>query len=149
VTLNRTWETIGQNIKISAKECLDYEPKRIKPWFDEGCSKFLDQRKQAKLLWLQNPSEINGDNLNNIITSRHFRIKKREYLKHKIDELQTNSKNKNIRDLYRGINDFKRGYQPRKHLVKDENGHLLADSHNILKKYFSQLLNVHRFSDVR
>jgi hypothetical protein len=34
---------------------------------------------------------------------------KREYLKNKIDELATNSKNKNIRDPYRGINDFKRG----------------------------------------
>jgi hypothetical protein len=36
--------------------------------------------------------------------------------------------------------------------VKDENGDLLADSHNILntrKNYFSQLLNLHRFSDVR
>jgi hypothetical protein len=36
--------------------------------------------------------------------------------------------------------------------VKDENGDLLADSHNILnswKKYFSQLLNVHNFSDVK
>jgi hypothetical protein len=27
-------------------------------------------------------------------------------------KLATNSKNKNIRDLYRGINEFKRGYQP-------------------------------------
>jgi hypothetical protein len=56
-----------------------------------------------------------------------------------------NSKNKNIRDLYRGINDFKRGYQPSSNLVKDENGDLLADSHNILNRwrnYFSQLLNV-------
>jgi hypothetical protein len=37
-------------------------------------------------------------------------------------------------------------------LVKDENGDLLADSHTILnrwKNYFSQLLNVHRASDVR
>jgi hypothetical protein len=42
-------------------------------------------------------------------TSRHFRYKKREYLKDRIDELAMNSKNKNIRDLYRGINDFKRG----------------------------------------
>jgi hypothetical protein len=36
--------------------------------------------------------------------------------------------------------------------VKDENGDLLADSHNIwnrLKKYFPQLLNVHNVSDVR
>jgi hypothetical protein len=36
--------------------------------------------------------------------------------------------------------------------VKDENGDLLADSHNIFnmwKNCFSQLLNVHRVSDVR
>jgi hypothetical protein len=44
---------------------------------------------------------------------KHFRNKKSEYLKDKIDELATNSKNKNIRELYRGINKFKRGYQPR------------------------------------
>jgi hypothetical protein len=31
--------------------------------FDKGCSKLLDQRKQAKLQLLQDPSEINGDNL--------------------------------------------------------------------------------------
>jgi chemotaxis methyl-accepting protein methylase len=41
--------------------------------------------------------------------SRHFRNKKREYLKNKINKLATSSKNKNIRDLYRGINGFKRG----------------------------------------
>jgi hypothetical protein len=60
--------------------------------------------------------------------------------------------NKNIRYLYRGINEFRRGYQPRSNFVRDENGDLLADSHNILnrwKNYFSQLLNVHRVSDVR
>jgi hypothetical protein len=52
----------------------------------------------------------------------------------------------------RGINYFKRGYQLRSNLVKDENGDLLADSHNILnrwKNYFAQLLNVHRASAVR
>jgi hypothetical protein len=69
---------------------------------DEGCSKLLDQRKEAQLQWLQNPSEINGDNLNNVKhkASRHFRNKKRECMKYKINELATNSKNKNIRDLY-------------------------------------------------
>jgi hypothetical protein len=67
------------------------------------------------LQWLQDPSEINGDNLNHIRheTSRHFRNKKRAYLKDKIAEHAMNSKNKNIRDLYRGINYFKEGYQPR------------------------------------
>jgi hypothetical protein len=106
------------------------------------------------LQWLQDPSEINGDNLCNVRreASRYFRNKKREYMKDRINELATNSKKKNIRDLYRGINEFKRGYQPRNNLIKDENGDLLADSHNILnrrKNYFSQLLNVHNVSDVR
>jgi hypothetical protein len=67
VEINGAWETIRENIKISAKESLGYfELKKHKPWFDEGCSKLLDQRTQAKLQWLQDPSEINGDNLNNV-----------------------------------------------------------------------------------
>jgi hypothetical protein len=75
-----------------------------------------------------------------------------KYLKGKINELQMNSKNKNIRDLYRGRNEFKRGYQPRSIFVKDVHDDLLADSNTILnrwKSYFSQLLNVHDVSDVR
>jgi hypothetical protein len=97
---------------------------------------------------------INGNNLNNIRreTSRHFRNKKREYLKEKIDELATNSKNKNIRDLDREINEFKKGYQPRSNVVKDGNGDLVADSHNILNRWknnFSPLLNMHGVSNVR
>jgi hypothetical protein len=44
VEINSAWETIKENITISAKEF-----KKHKPWFDEGCSKLLDQRKQATL----------------------------------------------------------------------------------------------------
>ena len=42
--------------------------------------------------------------------SRHFRNKKKAYLKAKIEELEANSNVNNIRDLYRGINDIKKGY---------------------------------------
>jgi hypothetical protein len=47
--------------------------------------------------------------------------------------------------LYRGRNDFKKGYQPRTNIVKDEKGDLVADSQSILarwRNHFSQLLNV-------
>jgi hypothetical protein len=54
--------------------------------------------------------------------------------------LATNSKNKNISDWYRGIIEGKRGCQPRNNLVKDENGDLLADSHNILNRRKKVLL---------
>ena len=41
--------------------------------------------------------------------SRQFRNKKKEYPKAKINELATNNKYKNIRDLDRGIKDCKKG----------------------------------------
>jgi hypothetical protein len=86
----------------------------------------VDRRKQAKLQWLQDPSEVKEDNLSNVRreASRHFRNNKREYLKDKINETELNSKNKNIRDLYRGITEFKKCYQPETNLVKDERGSL-------------------------
>jgi hypothetical protein len=87
---------------------FNYELRQHTLWFSVGCLKLLDQRKQAKLQWLQDPSEINGDNLNNVRCkgSRHLRNYKRECLKDKIDELATHSRNKTVRDLYIGINEF-------------------------------------------
>jgi hypothetical protein len=77
---------------------------------------------------LQNPSQIIGVDLRNLRreTRRTFRNKEKEYLKGKINGLETNN-NKKIRDLYRGINESKKGYQPRINIIKDENGNLLAD----------------------
>jgi hypothetical protein len=90
---------------------------------------------------------VNEDNLRNVRrdASRRFRNKKRKYLKGKITDIELNSKNKNIRDLYRGITEFKKGYQPKTNLVKDEMGDLLAVPQKILTRwnnYFCQLLNV-------
>jgi len=81
--------------------------------------------------WVHDPNQSNVDNLNNVKreASSHLRNKKKEYLKAKIEELETNSKIKNIRDLYRGINDFKKGYQLRTDRVKDEKGDLVTNSH--------------------
>jgi glycine betaine/choline ABC-type transport system substrate-binding protein len=147
--VNRAWDDIRENIKTLAQESLAYcESMHRKVWFDEECSKLVDQRKQAKLQWLQDPSEANEDNLSDIRreASRHFRNKKREHLKNKINALESYSKNKNFRDRYRGTNEFKKCYQPRTNLVKDKRGDLLVDPHKILdrwKNYFGQTLNVH------
>jgi hypothetical protein len=73
-------------------------------------------------------------------------------MKSKINELETNNKNKNIRDLLRGINEFKKGYQPKINIIKDENGNLLADPQSVLngwKNFFNQVLIVHGVHDVR
>jgi len=103
---------------------------------------------------LQVPNQSSVDNLNHLRRedSRHFRNKKKEYFKAKIDVLVTNSKVKDIRDLYWGIIDLRKIYQYRTKIVMDEKGNLVTDSHSILarwRNHFSQLLNVYMISDVR
>ena len=50
--------------------------------------------------WLQHPNQSNIDNLNNV---RHEGSNKKDYLKAKIDELETNSKIKKISETYIGV----------------------------------------------
>jgi hypothetical protein len=60
--------------------------------------------------------------------------------------------NKNIRDLYRDINDSRKGYQPRTNVVKDEKGDMAADFHSIYARWrnnFCEVLNVHGVNDGR
>ena len=61
--------------------------KQHKPRIDEECLKSLNQRKQAKMQWLQDTNKSNLDKQNNgrRVASRYFRNKKREYLKAKIN----------------------------------------------------------------
>jgi len=84
------WENIKGNIKTLDKDSIGlHELKQHKPWFDEECLGFLDQRKQAKMHWLLDPSQSNVDNLNNVRRedSRHCRNKKKEYLKVKMEDV--------------------------------------------------------------
>jgi hypothetical protein len=60
-------------------------------------------------------------------------VKRIEFVSDKINELATRSGNKSIRDPYRRINEFKRAYQLRNNLVKDNNSDLLADSPQYFK----------------
>ena len=89
--INRAWKNIKENIKTSAKGRLSlHELKQHKPWFDEECSHFLDQRKKTKKQWVQDTSQSNVDNLNTVRheAHRHFRNKKTAYLQAKFEELE-------------------------------------------------------------
>jgi hypothetical protein len=143
--INSAWDSskVLEKIKTSAKENLGYHTvKENKPRFGDECSKSIDQWNQAQLQWLQNPRQINGDNLQNLRleTSKTFRNKKKEYLKDKINEFEINNINKNLR---KGTN--------LELIIKDENGNL-AGFQSVLnrwKNFFKQVLNVHGIYDVK
>ena len=87
--VNRAWENIKENIQTPANKSLGlHELKQNKPWFDEECLGFLDQRKRAKMQWIQDPSQSNVDNLNNVRREvrRHFRNKTKQNKKKGISE---------------------------------------------------------------
>ena len=86
VDINDTWENIRDNIKLEVGESICYyQVKKIKPGFDDDCSKVVERRKQAELKFLQDPTQFNRDNYHTERheTSRTLRNKKRHYLKGK------------------------------------------------------------------
>jgi hypothetical protein len=60
--------------------------------------------------WLKKPNQNNVRNISNVRreAKRYFRKKKEEYMKAKVDETETDSKNKIVRYLYKGVCDIKR-----------------------------------------
>jgi hypothetical protein len=77
--IKRAWENIKENIKTSVKESLGlYELKQHKQWFDEQCLGFLDQRKQDKIRWIQDPNRNNVGNLYNVRRETNRRFWKKE-----------------------------------------------------------------------
>ena len=68
------------------------------------------------------------------------RKKKRDYMKTKVNKLEENSKNKNIREMYKGINEFKKGNQPRAYVIKKHDSTIAADTTSILSRWEQFLL---------
>jgi hypothetical protein len=106
--INSAWETIRENIKITAKDTLRYcELRKYNSLYHEGCSELVGQWKEPEMQWLQDPSE-GISTLHDVKPADVPGIKKREYLEEEINELATNSKNKNTKDLYKEIDAFRR-----------------------------------------
>ena len=64
--------------------------------------------------WIQDPSQSNVDNLNSVRCEvrRHFRKKKKAYLRSKIEELETNSKIKTLGTCIGASMTLRRGTSP-------------------------------------
>jgi hypothetical protein len=89
--INRAWENSKANFKTSATESLGpYKLMQHKPWFYEESLHFLDQRKQAKMQCVQDPSHSNVENLKNVtrVASWNFRNTQKAYLRAKMMNLK-------------------------------------------------------------
>ena len=68
-------------------------------------------------------------------------------MKAEANKLEDNSKNKNIREICKGNNGFKKGYQPRAYVIKNDDGTIAAVTTSIpirWKQFYSNLLHVNQ-----
>jgi hypothetical protein len=72
---------VGSTIMSSKESLGQYEREHNKIYFDKECSTFVSRRKRVKLQRLQDPKQINTDNLNDLrvetSTRRYFGKKER------------------------------------------------------------------------
>jgi hypothetical protein len=149
----KMWTDIRGIILGAAKTSLGYQRrKKSKPWYDDECVEWSKKRGEARIQSLT-ASDDNRDERNEQLQKiskeykRLVRRKKREWEKEKIVEIEDNRRQKNVREMYKGINSTKKGFQSKSNTVRDEKGDLIADRDGLLgrwKRYFDQLLNVHR-----
>jgi hypothetical protein len=128
-----------------------YELKQHRPRFDEEYLRFLDQRKQAKMQWVQEPKQRNVVNLNNIKreVSSHLRNKGKNNSKLKFMTLKLTVRSHASETCIGASVILRRVTSPE--IVRDEKGDSATDCHSILarwRNHFYQLFNVHGFSDV-
>lgn len=114
-------------MKISAAECLGYHKiSWNNPRLDKKCSRLVEQRKTAKMQWLQVCNQRNGERY---YPSEMVNQLTYERISKKQSEMEINSKNKNISNLQIDINE-----------LKVENGDLFADFYSTLRKAEKLLL---------
>ena len=101
--------------------------------------------------WVQYSIQSSADNLNNVRQLADISGKRKEYLQVKMEELETKSKIKNILDLYRGISDFKMGYQHRTLILKNgkDNCRLLQQFGYVEEPFLSTIIYIYGFNDIR
>ena len=100
------------------------------PWFDQECSGLANKRKQTRLLWLKNPSDQTAEDLTNIRCEnlRPFKKNKLDYMEAKVDKLEETVRTKNIWEMYKSTNEFKKEYQPRTYVINTDDGIIVVYS---------------------
>ena len=56
-------------------------------------------------------------------------------MKAKVSKRKENNKNKNIREMYKDINEFEKGYQPHAYVIKKDDCTIVADTTSILSRW--------------
>ncbi|KAL1124259.1 hypothetical protein AAG570_002029 [Ranatra chinensis] len=111
------------------------------PWFDEGRTTAVAVRNRLRERWIARPSRIAEDYREaRKIGKRSFRT--REQLNVQIKELESHRGLNEARKFYKGIKEFRNGFQPGSLGIRDVQGSLLMESQDILNRWMGHFNNL-------
>ncbi|XP_063911999.1 putative autophagy-related protein 11 [Zophobas morio] len=142
------WLEVKNGIRKASSQSTQETGKENKNerWFDKECEEELEKRTTLRLKVLKNETEENliAYKEQRKICKRLLREKKRKYKERQLDEIEENYKIKEIRSMYHGLKQEKKGYQSSSVFYKNEKGELVGNEEKILElwqRYFDELLN--------
>ncbi|KAI5731590.1 hypothetical protein M8J77_012944 [Diaphorina citri] len=144
--VNQNWNLLKESIRNVANKTLKKRKRKNKIWFNEECSRKVEERAQARLAWLNNRE-------NNELKENYYRTrketqkllkqKKREHFNNILTEAQDDFQNHRSRQLHQKVKKATNNYKKRELFVKDKQGNILTNENDISKRwmeYFAELL---------
>ena len=145
--VNIMWNNTKHVIQKTADEVLGHKRReRNEDWFDKDCERALRLKNEARQKMLQRRTRANC-NIYEDFRKESKRIntrKKRILLNQKLEEMEMINTQNRSRDFYRSAKWIKQGFNPRLNSCKDEDGKLLGEENDVMKRwtqYFKEMLN--------
>ncbi|XP_025406268.1 uncharacterized protein LOC112680398 [Sipha flava] len=109
-----SYKTIKETLKVVTDTTIGKQKKSEETWFNTSCEETLNRRKDARLQWINDPSNREKESTykerqkdaNNI-----FRFEKRKFTKDILWEAETNHRVNKNRELHQKINSIWTGYK--------------------------------------
>ena len=147
VSTDGAWESCKLAIASAAEEVVGaITPTRRNHWFDQDCQKATDEKNAARQRMLALNSRGNREHYRAL--RRHekhlHRRKKKEFEESGNAEIERLSQNRDVRMLYRRVNELRKGFMPRMYACRDREGNIVTEQRAVLSRWrnhFDELLN--------
>lgn len=147
IPINDIWNRCKRAIKIAADEVIGTTaPSRRNHWFDQDCENATQMKNAARQRMLAVNSRQNRETYKALRRQEKkiHRQKKKNLEESGNAEIETFYKNRDVRSLYRKVNEFRKGFMPRTDSCRDRDGNLITEQRTVIsrwREHFDELLN--------
>lgn len=152
VTVQKEWDLLEKVIQESLQQVGTKRNSKAKEWFTERCKIVLEERKQARLRFLNKPTEENKKK-NEAARKKAKQVcrqEKRKYINEELNTIEEKYKNKEIRNFYQGAKKLREIGQKVPAYLKNKNGDLIGSTKEKLNRwveYFDEVLNIGNYEE--